>query len=50
MRYNGYIIERNYGHYEIYEGDRMVATADTVAEAKEECDKHDSEECRMEVI
>ena len=38
MRYKGFIIERKFGHYEIKEGRDLVATADTIAEAKDVCD------------
>lgn len=43
MRYNGYIIEKNYNHYDIYQGDDFVASADTIREAKETCDEIDEE-------
>lgn len=45
MKYKGFIIERNFGHYEIFQGDDLVCTADTVTEAKECCDDIEADAC-----
>lgn len=45
MRYKGFFIENNYGHYEIYQGDDLVFTADTISEAKDACDDMEADMC-----
>ena len=37
--YEGYDIEQNYGHYEVYQGDDLVLTTDTYREATEAIDE-----------
>lgn len=51
MSYNGYAITFIRGHYEAYEGNQFIVSADTVTEIKEELDKRDSYDgkCRLEV-
>ncbi len=48
MSYNGYAITFIRGHYEAYEGNQFIVSADTVTEIKEELDRRDSEIAMME--
>ena len=43
MRYKGFFIEHSYGYYEVYQGDDLVCTTDTMREAREECDRMEDE-------